>query len=436
MREDRSVTVDEQRERGEAPDPAVAALARHRASVRRLRAWYAAVIALVVAAAVVVALVVWRSGEITHVHLRTASRPAPSVPLASPVAQPAIRWQSADATAVGAPFVGGTVVTYSQHTVTGRDALTGEARWTYTRTDRDVCEVAQQQGRAIAIYRNGRNCDQVTTLDTATGKRDWERTLDENGLPINGRPLMIPGNDSIYVMTQSALYAIQVSTSECNADASSACGSDNWTYAPPAGCAMTSAVPGNNGVLISEHCTDGDHLVLRHPTAGTDSKDPKPIKWQLNDNGGIPVAADSFVGAIDPSTHELVLYDTDKGKVTSRQALSPAPTGAGPARSLIAGQGQLVWIGGTAYAIDSSGAQVWSAPAESLPTVTADSPSPNPGLDGATLYVPTSTGVATLDGTTGAITAQYTVGAPPAGSRVFAMGAGFLLAGSFTRAYR
>jgi hypothetical protein len=68
--------------------------------------------------------------------------------------------------------------------------------------------------------------------------------------------------------------------------------------------------------------------------------------------------------------------------------------------------------------------------------VTSDSPSPNPDLDGAVLYVPTSTGVAALDGTTGTVTAQYAVAAPPAGSRVFAMGAGFLVAGSFTRAYR
>jgi outer membrane protein assembly factor BamB len=433
MREDRSVTVEEQLERD---DPAVAALARHVASVRRQRRWYAGAVVVVVAAAVVVALLVWRSGEITHVHLRTASGPAPSVPLASPVARPQIRWQSADASAVGAPFLGGTVVTYSQHTVTGRDALTGEARWTFTRTDRDVCEVAQQQGRSIAIYRHGRNCDQVTTLDTETGKLVWERTLDENGLPINGRPLMIPGDNSIFVMTRSALYAIQVSTSDCDLDTGSACGSDSWTYAPAAGCAMTSAVPGSSGVLISEHCADGDHLVLRHPSAGTDSKDPKPIKWRLNDNSGIPVAAGSFVGAIDPSTHELVVYDAGKGKVTARQTLSPPPTGAAPARSLIAGQGELVWIGGTAYALDSSGAELWSAPAQNLPTVTADSTDPNPDLDGAAILAPTSTGVAALDGATGAITAQYAVAAPPAGSRVFAMGSGFLVAGSFTRAYR
>ena len=427
------MTVDEQLERD---DPPVAALARHAASVRRQRRWYAAVIALVVAAAVVVALLVFRSGEITHTHLRTASKPAPSVPLASPVTQPQIRWQSADATAVGAPFLGGTVVTYSQHTVTGRDALTGDARWTFTRTDRDVCEVAQQQGRAIAIYRHGRNCDQVTTLDTQTGERVWERTLDENGLPINGRPLMIPGDNSIFVMTQSALYAIQVSTSDCDPDTGSSCGSDSWTYTPPSGCGMTSAVPGSSGVLISEHCADGDHLVLRHPSAGTDSKDPKPIKWRLDGNGGIPVAADSFVGAIDPATRGLVIYETAKGKVTTQQTLTPAPTGAGPARRLSTGQGELVWIGGTAYALDSSGAQLWSAPAENLPTVTADGTSPNPALDGAEILAPTATGVEALDGTTGAVTAQYAVAAPAAGSRVFAMGSGFLVAGSFTRAYR
>jgi outer membrane protein assembly factor BamB len=434
------VTVDEELAgQGPAPDQAAAAraaLERHVASMRRQRRWYAAAVALVAAAGVVVALVVWRSGEITHVHLRTAASPAPSVPLGTPVARPAVRWQTPDATAIGAPFAGGTVVTYSRHTVTGRDALTGEARWTFTRTDRDVCEVAQQQGRTIAIYRHGGNCDEVTTVDTGTGERIWERTLDENGLPINGRPLMIPGNNAIFVMTPSALYAIQVSSGACDTDSGTGCGSDSWTYAPPSGCAMTSAVPGSSGVLISEHCADGDHLVLRDPNAGTDSKDPKPIKWRLNKNGGIPVAADSFVGAIDPSTRELVLYDPAKGKVTTRVALSPAPTGTGPVRRLSAGQGELIWIDGTAYALDGNGAQLWSAPADNLPTVTASDTSQNPALDVSVILVPTSSGVAALDGATGAITDQYAVAAPPAGSRVFALGTGFLVAGTFTRVYR
>jgi outer membrane protein assembly factor BamB len=436
MREDRPVTVDEQvSEPGPAADPAAAALEHHVASMRRQRRWYVAAIVVVVAAVVLASYAVYRNGEITHVHSRTAAGPAPSVALATPATQPQIRWQTTDATAVGTPYDGGTVVTYAGHTVTGRDALTGTPRWTFTRTDRDVCAVAQQLGKAIALYRHKGNCDEVSTLDTGTGRLVWERTLDENGLPIDGRPLLIPFDTTLFAMTSTALYAVQVSAADCDPDNSSACGSDSWTYAPPSGCSMTSAVPGSSGVLISEHCADGNHLVLRHPTAGSDSKDPKPIKWTLNGNDGIPVAADSYVAAIDPSTGELALYDAANGKATTRERLTPRATGTGPVRQLTAGQDELIWIGGTVYALSNAGAQLWSVTAENLPGVTATTAT-NSDLDGAEILAPTSSGVAAIDGSTGTITSEYAVAAPPAGSRVYALGSGFLVAGSFTRAYR
>src|SRR6202000_1008213 len=92
--------------------------------------------------------------------------------------------------AIGTPYLNGVVVTYSQHTVTGRNALTGAALWSYTRTDRDVCEVAQLEGHTLAIYAKGPNCDQVTSLQTANGQRvpdntsgSGERTLTDNGHP-------------------------------------------------------------------------------------------------------------------------------------------------------------------------------------------------------------------------------------------------------------
>src|SRR5882762_8098377 len=180
--EDRRVTDLDER-----PDE----VSRYVASMRRQRRWYFAAIAVVVAAAVAVALVVWSSGEITHVHLHTAKSAAPSVPLNTPPAAPSAKWQSTDATAIGAPLFGGTVVTYSEHTVTGRNALTGVADWTYTRSDRTVCQAAQVQGKTIAIYANGGDCDEVSTFETGTGQRAWTRTLDENGLTVSGRPPII-----------------------------------------------------------------------------------------------------------------------------------------------------------------------------------------------------------------------------------------------------
>ena len=91
-------------------------LARYVASMRRQRRWYFAVVAAVAAVAVAVTVVVWFTGEITHVHLHSVKTAPPSVPLGTPPAEPAAKWRSPDATAIGAPFSGGTVVTYSAHT--------------------------------------------------------------------------------------------------------------------------------------------------------------------------------------------------------------------------------------------------------------------------------------------------------------------------------
>ena len=70
----------------------------------------------------------------------------------------------------------------------GRNARTGATTWSYTRTDRTVCTAAQLDGTTIAIYAVHGNCDEVTALDSGTGRRTWTRTLDKDGMPLNGRP--------------------------------------------------------------------------------------------------------------------------------------------------------------------------------------------------------------------------------------------------------
>ena len=405
-------------------------LARYVASMRRQRRWYFAVVAAVAAVAVAVTVVVWFTGEITHVHLHSVKTAPPSVPLGTPPAEPAAKWRSPDATAIGAPFSGGTVVTYSAHTVSGREALTGRAYWTYTRTDRSVCQVAQVQGRAIAIFENGGACNEVTTLDTGTGQRDWTRTLDENGLTVTGRPVFLTTSDTLYVWMPGFVYAIDPSS-----------GYDRWTFPADDGCVLTSVVPGSAGVLMSERCADGDQLLLRDRTAGIDDKQTSTDKknqvlWRLKHTSTVPVTADSVVGALDPSTRQLVMYDPAKGKVDGRNSLQPAPTATAPISQTAADDGELIWIDGTGYALDGTGAQRWSAALTTLPTLTApDGSVVAPDLASARLLVPTADGVAALDGRTGKVTTRYPVPAPAAGSQVFPVGSGLLVAGPSTTYY-
>jgi outer membrane protein assembly factor BamB len=405
-------------------------LARYVASMRRQRRWYFAVIAAVAAVALAVVLVVWFTGEITHVHLSTAGTAPPSVPPGTPPAAPATKWQSGDATAIGAPFSGGTVVTYSAHTVSGREALTGRAYWTYTRTDRRVCQVAQVQGRAIAVFLNGGACNEVTTLDTGTGQRQWTRTLDENGLTVTGRPVFVATSDTLYVWTPGFVYAIDPSS-----------GYDRWTFPAGDGCVLTSVVPGSAGVLMSERCVGGDQLLLRDRTAGSDDKQQSEDKknqvlWRLKRTDTVPVTADSVVAALDPSTRQLVTYDPTKGAVRTRVPLQPAPGATAPISQTAANDGDVIWIAGTGYALDDSGAQRWSAPLTAPPTLTApDGSAIVPDLASARVLVPTSDGVAALDGLTGKVTTRYPVPAPARGSQVFPVGSGLLVAGPSTTYY-
>lgn len=410
-------------ERPEAPPPERDALARHVASMRRQRRWYVAVITLVVAAAVAVSLAVWFTGEITHVHMRTAATPAPSVPPGTTAAQPALEWQSDDATAIGAPFAGGTVVTYSRHTVSGRNALSGQVLWSYTRSDRSVCVATQQAGTTIAIYQKGGNCDEVTALDTGTGKRQWVRTLTDNG-----RPTYQVSPYTLLIVSPAAVHAVDPAS-----------GIDRWDYLQPDGCRTNSAVLGSAGTLISQHCADGDHLLLHDPNAGDDSKSPKPVRWRLNNNSTVPIAADTFLGAIDPTTHELVTFNSDNGKVARRVALDPTPAAAAPSQRASASGGELVWLAGTVYAFNESGDRLWSASLPTLPTISSadDSGLTTPDLFSARLLAADAAAVVSLDAVTGKISTRYPVTPPPAqDTLVFALGRGFLVAGSTTRVYQ
>jgi PQQ-like domain len=143
---------------------------------------------VVVAAGLAVAVaVVWTVLWATSPHHGTVSTPAAAAVPAPPDAggQPAgftEAWRAASG-ATPAPVVAGpVVVTGDGDAVTGRDAVTGEARWSYTR-DVPLCTVGagfpdNEGGRALALYRNGTWCSELTSLHPDTGTRDRQRNPD------------------------------------------------------------------------------------------------------------------------------------------------------------------------------------------------------------------------------------------------------------------
>lgn len=437
---DKSAATDE----SPLPPPAVpagprsasdSALDRYGARMRRGRTVYYAVLAAVVVALGTWVGVVWSTGEEAHASLHTF-RPAPrSVAVQRPSATQTEVWNSTDRIAIGAPQAGGTIVTFSRHTVGGRDALTGKRTWSYTRTDRDVCTAAQFPGpptTTIAIYAKDGNCDQLSAFNSQTGQRRWTRTLDMDGMPLNGAASFQAVQFTLVVASHAVIYAIDPVT-----------GYNRWTYTR-FGCRIGRVVLGSTGALISQNCSaevkckgvkfcaSGPQLLLRDGETGRDDDNKANadrMKWIQRGTSSVPASADLTVSAVAGSS--LQLLDAKSGKSTAAVPLVNVPAHAGEITSVATSDGDVVWVAGEAYALRAgTAAAVWHRQTLSAPVVMTQSNGTSPALADARITVATDTGIAILDGNTGKVSRRFAVQAPAAGSEVYSLGTGFLVAGS------
>jgi hypothetical protein len=416
------------------PKPVDPVLARYRADMRRSRTVYYAIVAVIVAALGTWVGVAWSRGEVSHASLHTAASAPPSLGLAEPSANPQQAWTTTDRIALGTPQWGGTIVTYNQHTVGGRDARTGARTWSYTRTDRTVCTAAQLNGTVIAVYENKGNCDELSAFAAGTGKRDWTRTLDMDGMPLNGHPSYQVTTYTLLIASESVIYAIDPGS-----------GYNRWTYTRY-GCTISHVALGDAGALISQNCTSkhdcagekfcllGPQLTLRNASEGIDDKsttNPDKIIWNLAGVTDVPVSADSgLISSVGRPGDTLHVYDSDKGTRTASISLTPASAALGPVTAAATDSAEIVWISGQIYAIQPDAtAALWHADSAAPPVVVSTTADTAPSLATARITVPTTGGIGIIDGNNGQVGQTFATGTPSAGSRVYSLGTGFLVAG-------
>ncbi|HEV3356886.1 MAG TPA: hypothetical protein VG247_08835 [Pseudonocardiaceae bacterium] len=174
-----------QAEQAERPAPG-------RRSFRRPADYVAAV--FIVVAVLVVSFVLWDRSDIRNTTLVTGPsyQPIPAGPTVFPPSLAQV-WQ-APSTATPVPVIAGpTIATAADGSVVGRDPLTGDQRWRYTR-DLGLCTVSETWGKVIAVYHKATNCSEVTELDETSGKRGSQR----NGDAQMGTQLL---SDGTYVTT-------------------------------------------------------------------------------------------------------------------------------------------------------------------------------------------------------------------------------------------
>src|SRR4051794_2395539 len=436
MGEDDGVTeagTEEHAAPAAAPTPALtpsdAALARHRARMRRGRIIYFSIVAVVVGVLVAGAAVAWSRGEAAHASLHTFAPPPSSLGLKPPSATPRPAWRTTDRLAIGTPQAGGTVITFSAHAVGGRDARTGKRTWTYTRSDRRVCTAAQATNTTIAVFANHGNCDELDAFASDTGRRRWTRTLDQDGRPINGVPSFQVLPYTFLVASDSVIYAIDPVS-----------GWNRWNYYRY-GCRIERTVLGSAGVLISQTCTSavrcgdmrfcttGPQLVLRDGSAGNgddSDKNRDKIKWLRRGNRSTPVSADGVISSLRGDGTTLDVLRAKDG-VPERQVTLPSGSADDPGTALGLGATELVWRAGTVSAIRADLAHpAWRVATTAAPTAVNSSGTPPLSPTEARITAPVADGVAVIDGETGGVTQQFSI---PAGkdAAVFPLGTGFLV---------
>lgn len=417
-----------------------AALARYSKTVRRQRLVYFGIVTVVILALAIGVGIAYSRGEVANTTLHTAAKAPPTLAVQTPTQSPQVAWRTADSSAIGVPQWNGTVVVFSQHTVRGLDARTGMQTWSYTRSNRTVCTAAQTSGVTVAIYAVHGNCDEVTALDSNDGTRRWSRTLDMDGMPLDGHPSYQVLPSTVVIMSPAVIYAIDPGS-----------GFNRWTYSH-FGCTIENVALGTDGALISQNCTKprcgklkfcgrGKQLLLRDGSLGNDDKsetNPDRIKWNLMGDTDIPVSADSLIAAINTTTRTLDILDARKGTSRGTVALDPAPSSFERITALSASGTEVIWVDGVAYAVrPDRDAPDWSTPTPGPPTVVSTTGEDNPSLPTARITVPTGDGIRLLDGNDGQTAQSFAVPAPPVESLVYPLGTGFLVsAPGATVAYR
>jgi hypothetical protein len=132
----------------------------------------AALIAVVVVA---VALVIGVTSDSAATDRTEAAPPAPLPAAPGKVPGSLAELWSARSGATPVPVVAGdAVATADGGEVAGRDPLTGQIRWHYTR-DLPLCTMNETWGRLNAVYHKTENCSEVTQLDPGTGRITAQR---------------------------------------------------------------------------------------------------------------------------------------------------------------------------------------------------------------------------------------------------------------------
>lgn len=303
---------------------------------------------LIVVVSLVVGVVLWSRSDIHNTALvmgpSKVTAPAPPDKFPPSLAE----FWSQKSTATPVPVIAGpTVVTATDGAVVGRDPLTGEQRWSYTR-DLPLCTVSAAFSKVVAVYHRS-NCNEVTELDPTTGARGAQR----NGDAQLGTQLVYDGT---YVTTtgtnlMDTWRSDLVQTMEYGKVPDFV----NPARQPRAGCTYGSVAAYAGNVAVIERCAadQGDRLTLYRATNKDADTPSVTFSLVIGDRGArIVTMNDQYIAAVVPGPTRLAIFNAQNGAQLTQYPLNlPASDLSGdPAGRVVpvtTGAGEDYWFTGS-----------------------------------------------------------------------------------------
>lgn len=375
---------------------------------RRTKADLVAAAAIVAAVAAVAALIWWTSDART-----TISRPAAiQAPSPTPARQvpAALRqlWTAASPATDRPVVVGGTVVTGDGHRVDGRDPVTGESRWSYTR-DSDLCAASWVYRYAVAVYRDDRGCGQVSTIDGSTGQRGPTRSsyADKHvDLSSDGTTVLSAGTTRLELWRSDMVRMLSYGEIDARVKPSA--------HGLHSGCTLVSAAASSSAVSVLEACqTKNDlRLALLRPSKEEDEPEERKVpETGIEPDSGARVltVSETSTAVYLPSPQPRVEVVDETGVTV---ASTPLPKPASPAAA-ISRLGGLIswWTGDSVMVFDAANLRYRS-------TIGADGPAIPLGpaaMMAGRLLVPVTGGVGVYDPVSG-VNERYIPVSRPSGT--------------------
>jgi hypothetical protein len=259
------------------------------------------------------------------------------------------------------PVVAGpTVVTGDGSTVVGRDPVSGVQRWLYRR-DLPLCTVGSGWDMALAVYRRGRYCGEVTALLGSSGARGPQRNSDVpwgTSLLDDGDLITATGSNYVETWRSDLVKTLGYGDPRALLEPGSQ---------PRPDCAHTSVAVATGRVGVLERCPkdSGDRLTMLRPDSANSDRPDQIFSVVLPTRGARIVAVSSTRAAVlFPSPPRLSIRDAHGNEVASY----PMPSVADPLRlpsvpTVDTPDKTLWWTGSSTVALDDDDLHpVWTLP--------------------------------------------------------------------------